>query len=80
MQCHHRIIAGNGNRHRGEYDDGRDEGEDYAGGEAGEEVADVAAGAAVLEPLLVVVEGAALAHAPLLDGVRPVRDGVEEGV
>lgn len=79
MHRHRRIVAGYGGGHGGEDDDGRDKGEDYAGREAREEVADVAEGTSMLLPLLVVVEGAALPHPPLLDRVGPIGDCVEEG-
>lgn len=54
---------------------GGDEGEDYAGREAGEEVAE---GVPVGAPRPVDLEGAALPHGTLLDGVGPGGDG-EEG-
>lgn len=72
------VVDGDEDGDGGEGDDGRDEGEDDAGGEAGEQVADVAEGAPVLDPALVVVEVALLLHASLLDLVGPVGDGEED--
>lgn len=73
------VVGGNGGGEGGEGGDGGREGEDDAGGEGGEEVAQVAAGAAVLPPVGVGVERAAVADAALGDGVGPVGHGGEEG-
>lgn len=71
------VVEGEGGGDGGEREDRWDKGEDDPGGDAGEEMAEVTAGAAVGVPVVGGVEGAALAHAALLDFISPLGDPAE---
>lgn len=79
MHQHGGVIAGDGGGDGGQDKNRRDKRQDDARGEARQEVSNVSSGASVVDPVVVVVQGAVLFHSILFYAVGPIWDGADDG-